>query len=774
MRARDALRAEDDDDEVAVTHVPSQKRDGLWTGLLRERVSTMSCRSLRRASLTLLVTLSIACGGGEGGPSDSGVDALSDAAADTEVDSSYVPEPFEPTAATEAFCGDGYLEVEARIDELLTQLTLREKVSMMHGARPATVDGVWLVEGNEDHGIPGLHMIDGPRGISVFTGETATAFPVGMCRGATWDLGIEERVGAAMGREARSVGADVVLAPTINILRHPRWGRAQETYGEDPMHLGSMGVAYIRGAQSENVIASAKHFAANSIEDTRFEVDVTVDERTLREIYLPHFRRAVMEAQVGSVMSAYNSVNGFFSGENAHLLSEILKDEWQFQGFVESDWLSGTHSTAPAANSGLDIEMPAGVFFSGRLILAVEEGEVSIHVIDRAIRRILRTQFCFELDTAPPIVDASQRETAEHRALALEAAQRGIVLLKNADVGAVPALPIDRAAVTEIVLLGKLADVENIGDSGSSAVESEDTITALEGLIDRAGAVTITHIAEATLDAAAQATVSGADVVVVVAGFTGDDEGEGAIGAGDRESLDMDAEQKALIAAVAGLNDRVVVVLEGGASILMDPWLADVEAVLMAWYPGEEGGHAIADVLFGDVNPSGRLPISFVHGEADLPDFDNTSLAVTYGYYHGYRHLMREGTAALFPFGFGLSYSEFTYDSLDIVAETDGSFTATVDVTNTGTVAGRETVQLYVSAPGSAVDRAQADLRAFAQIDIAPGATEQVVLSVPARDLAYYDVDSSSWVVEHLEYTVSVGPNVRDRPLSAPMTVTTD
>jgi beta-glucosidase len=319
---------------------------------------------------------------------------------------------------------------------------------MMHGAALFVQDGVWLVEGNDAQNLPGFHMLDGPRGVSSVTGGTATAFPVGMLRGATWDPALEREVGAAIARETRSYGADVVLAPTLNILRHPRWGRAQETYGEDTVHLGAMGVGFIEGAQSERVIATAKHYAANSIEDTRFVVDVTLDERSLREIYLPHFRRAVVDANVGAVMTAYNLVDGLHCDVNPQLLRDILGDDWRFQGFVMSDWVQGTHGDVEAVRAGLDVEMPTGAHFAG-LASAVAEGELDESELDESLRGIMRAQLCFALDTDPAVPDPSQRETVEHLALAERVAERGIVLLRNEGV-----LPLDRAMLGEIVVAG--------------------------------------------------------------------------------------------------------------------------------------------------------------------------------------------------------------------------------------------------------------------------------------------------------------------------------
>jgi beta-glucosidase len=672
--------------------------------------------------------------------------------------------------ALEAYCGEGYADVERRIDRLLGSLTLGEKVEMMHGSSLGTREGLWMTPGNDELGVPGFAMTDGPRGVGARTGPS-TAFPVAMARGASWDPELERRVGQTMGLETRAAGASVLLAPTVNVLRHPRWGRAQETYGEDTVHIGAMAVAFIEGAQ-EHVLASVKHFAANSIEDTRYEVSANMDERTLREVYLPHFRRAVRDAHVASVMSAYNRLNDTYCSENPHLLRDILKGEWGFQGFVESDWIFGVNSTVPAALAGLDLEMPAKNYFGDALVTAVEAGEVSEEVIDEAVRRLLRAQLCYRLDTDPPVVEPEKRETPEAIALARESAERSIVLLKNE--GGV--LPLDRGALTELVIVGPLADVENIGDTGSSDVAPSSVVTALEGLTAAAGTVGVTYVTGDPADGENAAAIAGADAVIAVVGLTSADEGEKITddNGGDRESLELHADDVELLTAVAALNDSVVVVLEGGAAITMGGWLEDVEAVLMAWYPGMEGGAALASILFGDVNPSGRLPIVFPAAEGDLPPFDNASLEVEYGYYHGYRYLDENGAAPLFPFGYGLSYTGFAYANLALASSAitpDATLVATVDVTNTGERAGIETVQLYAHAATSRVDRAARELKAFAQVALEPGETKTVTLEVKADDLAFWDSEADAFEVEATEYVVEVGPNERDLPLMASFTV---
>lgn len=716
-------------------------------------------------TLCALAVLALALHGCDDAPNpsaDAAVDAPPEASMD--VPRAYVAEAFTPTAATRAYCGAADADaIEARITALLSALTPAEKVELMSGHTLGLVERSWRVPGNEDHGIPGLRMLDGPRGLSSFTQVEATAFPVAMMRGATWDPALERRVGEAIAEEVRSIGIDVLLAPTMNLLRHPRWGRAQETYSEDTHHMGSMAVAFIEGVQSRGVIASAKHFAANSIEDTRHRVDVRVDERTLREVYLPHFRRAVVDARVGSVMSAYNRVNGAWCDQSVHLLRDVLRTEWGFAGFVESDWILGTHGDVESVRAGLDVEMPTDLHFS-RLLRALDAGDLSEREIDTTVRRILRAQLCFGLDARPRVTDdPTQRLTAAHLALAREVARRGMVLLRNELTGGSPALPLDSSAVRRVVVLGRNADVENIGDLGSSNVRAARVVTALAGLRARAGAgVTVTHLAGATLDAAAQQAVRDADAVVIVTGLQAGDEGEAEVGAGDREGLALGAEEVALIRAAAALSDRVVVVLEGGAAILTSGWRDEVEAVVMAFYPGAMGGNALADVLFGDAAPSGRLPFSIPEREADLPAFDNTSETVTYGYLHGYRHLARSRVAAAHAFGSGLTYTTFGYSELALSTTTvraGQTLTATVTVTNRGAVRAIETPQLYVTAQGSRVERAPRDLRAFAQVEIAPGASARVTLTVRVDDLAYWDAATSAWVLEPIAYDVIVAPD---------------
>lgn len=674
------------------------------------------------------------------------------------------------TPAVTAYCRDhDAREVEARITEVLAGLTLEEKADLMRGSFPLPRQGTWQAAMLPAKGFPGFRMLDGPRGVSRLGGATATAFPVGMARGATWDPALEAEVGEAIALELRARGADTLLAPTVNLLQHPLWGRAQETYGEDSFHVGAMGTAFVQGAQ-QHALCVVKHFAVNNIENTRLTVNVTVDERALREVFLPHFERIVTEANVAGVMTSYNRVNGQYCSQNEHLLRDILRGEWNYAGLVMSDWVWGTHETVPAIEAGLDLEMPAEIIYGAPLVAAVEAGDVREEQLDTALRRMLRAQYCYSLDSNPAARDDAAVGTPATLALAQRVAEQGIVLLKNDG-----ALPIERAAGLDIVVVGQLADVANIGDQGSSAVTPvAEVVTAVDGLTAAAGSATVTHVPGDLSMMADRDLVAGADVVIVVVGLDTNSEGEGNIAAGDRSSLALPAGHLALLTEAAGLSDNVVVVLEGGSVLDVGPFVDSVEAIVMAWYPGMQGGHAIARVLYGEHVPSGRLPMAWPVEEADLPPFDSVSNEVTQGLFHGQRHLDREGVAARYPLGFGLSYTTFVYDSvmLDTVTPAaDGTVTATVRVRNAGDYEAIETVQLYVRSPGTAVERAVRDLRAFARVEIPAGGTRDVELRFSVASLAYYDEAAADWALEPGTYTVDVGRDASDLTLSTTFTI---
>jgi beta-glucosidase len=651
-------------------------------------------------------------------------------------------------------------------------MSLEQKINEIRGLQPEPIDGLYHAGGDEELKIPVFTMVDGPRGARA---GKATAFPVGIARGATFDVELERRVGLAIGLEVQARGGNVLLAPTINLLRHPGWGRAQETYSEDPYHMGAMSVSFISGAQN-HVLASPKHFAVNNIENTRFEMSANVDLRTLHEVYLPHFKRSVVEAKAASVMSAYNKVNGVYCGENPDLLTDILRDDWGFDGFVESDWFLGTRSVAPALVAGLDIEMPHGFRFSDEnLTTAMADGDLTEDTIDSAVRRILRQKYRFRLDEVFA-VDSTLVECEEHVALAAEVARKSMVLLKNDN----HVLPLDAASLQEIAIIGALADMENLGDRGSSFVSSSSVVTALEGIKAAAPALKYHHIDSYHIDDSDAQLVAQMDAVIIVAGLTYKEEGEfiptqqqeseeGELArGGDRLSLGLPVDQEDLIKKVSGLCSKTIVVLEGGSAIQVREWIDEIPALLIAWYPGREGGTAIGEIVFGRVNPSGKLPVSFPRQISDLVEWDIQSLDISYEFHHGYRLLDLSGRVAEFPFGFGLSYTHFELNDLKVIKDDDLDDQATVlvSVTNIGERSGDEVVQLYIGCKGSAVERHMKELKGFGRVSLAAGESKTLAFTLSGEDMAYYNARQRQWCVEDIEYQIFVGTSASDLPLT--------
>lgn len=656
--------------------------------------------------------------------------------------------------------------LEREIDAKLSKLTLPEKLALMAGDFVEPTNGLYTTPGSAVHGIAPLKMVDGPRGVRA---GVATTFPVAMARGATWDTELEAQIGQAIAREARAKGANVLLAPAINLLRHPGWGRAQETYGEDPLHVGRMGAAFVAGAQRE-LVASVKHFALNSIEDTRFEVDVEVDARTLHEVYLPHFELCVRGARVGSVMSAYNRVNGDFCAENPGLIRDILKRDWGFLGFVESDWVFGTRSTDASLRAGLDIEMPEAHHYGKRLHRAVLSGRVSENMVDEAVRRILRVGLAFNI--AAQAREAPNMEVVEchaHQELALRAAHESFVLLKNEH----NLLPLHVESDLPVAVIGKLSALENTGDQGSSAVTSSFVISALEGLTDRLPSRGVRVFASDELSDQDCAALLGCKVAIVVVGLTYLEEGERiplVEGGGDRTSLRLSPAHEALVHKVSAIVPRTVVIIEAGSAVEVRSFVDQVPALLLAWYPGMLGGEALYDVLFGRVSPSGKLPISMARAQQDLVPFNPQAKRVRYGFLHGYRWLEAHACAAEFPFGFGLSYTRFGYEGMRLSARTlaaTDELDVWVSVRNLGERSGVEVVQLYLRCESSAVARAPKTLAGFGRLALAPGEQKQLKLTLTERELAYFDVKLQRFVVEPGRYILCAGSSSQDLPLEA-------
>ena len=616
--------------------------------------------------------------------------------------------------------------------------------------------------------IPPWVLSDGPRGARVMDHgvNSVTTFPVSMARGASWDLDLERRINVAIASEMRANKVNYAAAPCINLLRHPAWGRAQETYGEDPWLLGEFGVAAVEGIESQNVMACPKHFALNSLENSRFVVDVELDERTLREVYLPHFKKTVQVGKPASIMSAYNKVLGSYAANNKYLLTDILRNEWGFEGFVTSDWFKGTYDGIASVRAGLDVEMPyRQVYTYSTLKKGITVGAITEDDIDKIVTRSLRTRLKYAFSDDQKAYPRELISNKDHVDLAREAAEKSMVLIKNEGV-----LPLASDKGEKVLVLGKISNMENTGDHASSNSISLNVITPYEGIsafhaelgnkVDLYDGPDVNVAAEKAKEA---------DQVIVVVGYTFEEEGEyinywddmeksAAAGkllgkkgtGGDRMSLKLPQEDEALIKAVSGANENTVIVYVGGSAINMNSWEQEVPAILFAWYNGMEGGKALANILYGKVNPSGKLPFSIAKNDADYPFFNPYTLKIEYGYYHGYTLFDKKKIEVAYPFGYGLSYTTFNYANLKLEESSlqqDGSLTASIEVTNTGEVSGQEVVQLYVGFKNSTVDRPVKLLRDFDKIHLYPVETKTVMLQFAVKDMSWYDPSVKQWKV---------------------------
>jgi beta-glucosidase len=691
------------------------------------------------------------------------------------------------------------LKPEVATAELVALMTLDEKVHCLDGGAPFWVGIKDITTGGyhsrpfraakvERLGIPGFHFSDGPRGVVV--GE-ATAFPVSMARGATFDPELEVRVGDAIGKELRTIGADLYGGICVNLLRHPAWGRAQETYGEDPHHVGEMGAGLTRGAQ-RHVMATLKHFALNSMENARFGVDVKVDERALHEVYLPHFKRIVDEG-VACVMTAYNSVNGEWCSQNEVLLADILRREWGFAGFVISDWIFGVHDGVKSLIAGLDVEMPYRMIRNAPIVAALSEGLVTEENIASAVTRTIATMLRFNVGKLPAR-DRSVVLCKEHLVLSQEVAEKSMVLLKNEIFDGASLLPLNLKNNSKVAVFGRLAAVRNIGDGGSSDVMAPNVVTPFIGIREHFANCEVVHDPQANLAAQVQ-QASQSDVAVVVVGYTREEEGEFigdspdtvsmaaqiprqdnpelareyekymrenhyfapdelriksrngtfSIG-GDRESLRLSDVDVELIHAVAKVQPRTIVVIVAGSAVVMSEWINEVPAVLMGWYSGSNGGHALANILSGAVNPSGRLPFVIPKDESHLPFFDRNAKKITYDYWHGQWKLDRDGNEAMYPFGFGCSYTQFSISSPEI--ETKELIKFTCEVSNTGSRDGATVVQVYAGRKDSLIERPSRRLVAFKRVELRAGETKHVECTASLQSLATRDTKTHSWFIE--------------------------
>lgn len=655
---------------------------------------------------------------------------------------------------------------EARINALLGKMTQAEKLSLLALIGPQ--DPLNLNTPPVTRlGIPSLRTCDAPEGVRE---GNSTSFPMGIVMASTWNPALIGQVGAAIGQEAKAKNRQVIYGPCVNIHRTPQSGRDYENYSEDPFLTSRLAVGYIEGMQSQGVAACVKHFACNNQETHRHDIDVQVDERSLHEIYLPAFEAAINEAHVWTLMPAFNHVNGTWMAENKPLLTDLVKNKWEWDGLVISDW-GAVHETTPAANAGTDIEMPQpDVFKPAALTEALRKGEVTQAVIDDKVRRILRTLARTGALDPPKPPDTKAVNSPWHQLLARKVAQQGITLLKN-DGGL---LPLDRTKIKSIAVIGPNGADTQLGGRWSADVVPFYTVTVLDGIKKKLPAgVTVasaqgcprtsTGSADALRDAVALAAKS--DIAVVVVGMDKDYEGEEL----DPPSLYLPGDQDKLIQAVSAVNKNTVVVLNNGSPILMDKWIGKVPGLVEAWYSGQETGTALADILFGDVNPSGRLPDTLAARREDYSDWGNypgNGTVVNYaeGLYVGYRHFDKAKIAPLFPFGFGLSYTTFGYSGLAVPKAVGHGQTATVRVTvqNTGKRAGDEVAQLYIRPLASAVARPVRELKGFARVSLQPG--EKATLSFPldARAFSYWDTAAHAWRADPGAYAVEVGSSSRD------------
>lgn len=676
------------------------------------------------------------------------------------------------------------LSLTEQAQKIVDQLSLEEKVFLMSGSivdlnrtppeKIAQMMGGMLSDDNHynvtpypagglpEHNIPPMLFVDGPRGVVCGTGKS-TCFPVSMARGATFSPELEEKVGHCIGKEVRAFGGNLFAGVCINLPYNPGWGRSQETYGEESFHIGQMGAALVRGVQDEDVMACVKHYAFNNMENARFKCSVTCDQRTEKEVYLPHFKDCV-DAGAASIMSSYNRYNGVQCGHSKYLLSQVLKKEWDFDGFVMSDFCWGVLDTVEAANGGQDMEMMWTQYFGDRLVKAVQDGFVPEAKVNEAALRIVRTILAFDKDHKE--YDMSVVGCPEHIAVAKEVAEKAITLIKNKDV-----LPLNRETTKKIALIGKLANTAIIGDHGSSWVRPPYVVTPEEGLKKAHPGCEVLFDDGSDIDRA-KALAASCDAVVFVVGYNYDDEGEyvsqdessnytGSMGGDRRQSLGLHEDEVQLLQQVGPVNKNSTAVLVGGNMIMMTEWYDCVNAVLMAYYPGMEGGTALAEILFGDVNPSGKLPYVVPYAESDLPYVDWLATDQYFEYYHGYTRLDKKGIKPLVPFGFGLSYT--TYDISDPAArQQDDELIVTAKVKNTGSVAGEEVVQVYVGFENSAVDRPVKQLRGFRRVALEPGEEKSVEIRIPLEKLKWYDPSHRQWVFDHMEYPVFVGSSAAE------------
>ena len=694
---------------------------------------------------------------------------------------------------------------EARIDTILSQLTLEEKIAMLHGNSLFSSPGVERLE------IPDLNYSDGPHGVreeqdknffrpAGLTTDSATFFPTGTALAATWNSYLAEEYGKALGEEARARGKDILLGPGVNIIRTPLCGRNYEYYSEDPFLNTRIAVAYIRGVQSNDIAACIKHYLGNNQEEFRGRIDVQMDERALREIYFPVYKAAVQEANIWAFMGAYNKFRGFYCCENKYLLNDILKEEWDFKGIVISDW-GATHSTIGSAENGLDVEMGTyrrknqDYYFGKPLLDSLNNGKMDKQLIDDKIRRILRVMnHCKTMDKNRK---KGSINTPEHSRIAYRVARESVVLLKND----LKLLPLDMSTIRSIAVIGDNATRTHATGGFSAAVKARYEITPLQGLQNKSKGKINIHFArgyekqskwvlkgwrhtrvendtlnEILLTEAVNAAAK-SDLAIIFAGLNHDYDTETI----DRPYMKLPYAQDQVIKSIAAANPRTIVVLIAGSPVDLADVIDRVPAVLWGWYNGSEGGNAIADILFGNVNPSGKLPFTIPKTLTDSPAhflnaYPGDTVLVQYkeGILVGYRWFDTKQISPLFCFGHGLSYTNFTYSLLETDKKTytmNEEIKISFNLKNSGNIAGAEAVQLYINDLECSVDRPAKELKGFKKVFLQPGEEQKIIITSHINDLAFFDDEKMEWVVEPGKFNLMIASSSRDIRLSTVITV---
>lgn len=674
--------------------------------------------------------------------------------------------------------------------KVISEISLKEKISMLAGDRyfklktglPFIFKGhlvnTIIQKKIKRYNLADLIFTDGPRGVVT---HPQTNFPVPITRACTWNPNLEEQVGNMMAIEAKHIGANLIGAPCINLLRHPANGRAQESYGEDVFLLTQFGTAMVRGIQREGVMACVKHFALNSIENTRYTVDVRITDKVLNEIYLPHFK-ACVDAGAASIMSAYNKVNGKYCSENEKLLTTILRKQWNFKGFVQSDWDFGTRSTVSSLLAKMNVEMPYPKLYSYKNIKnALDNKEIYQLDIDSLVYDILYTRFLFDfsyknqLNTKPDYV--------QHSALAKRICEEATVLLKNEN----KILPLSSINTKTILLVGRLINEKNDGDNGSSMVK-----TNVQNPIDvfkkfgQENHIRIIAV-ENKNDKNLMLYVQQSDAVIFISGTKKMEEGEyismkgrdredvtkpangvfNMLGCGgDRYQIHLPKEETDLLNKIATVNKNTIAYIIGGSAIMMEEFKHNVSAIIFSGYYGSNGATTMLDILFGKVNPSGKLPFTIPSSLEQLPQFPQLPKIIEYDYFHGYTLIDKNNDIPAFPFGFGLSYTQFQYSNVSInstIYTEKDTIEIIVDVKNNGVQDGADVVQAYIHFEHSTQsEHPKKLLKAFKKVYLQKGNTEQVQLKVPVVSLSYFDTVTHQMQVEKMKYKLEIASNSLD------------